>query len=266
MSSVVKGVKNIVGGITGSSGAKAADQAANIQANAANQASQQQMQMFEQLRKDLGGYAALGSGSQNALLQAMGFTPTFKDGKLTGLTQNKNAQLQKQFQAPGAFKFGAQDLANTPGYQFALQQGLKAGQNSAAARGLGLSGAQLKGAQQYATGLADQTYGDQYQRALDAYNTNYNTSLSAYNTNYQTAANNVNNLLQLLQAGQNAAAQTGVAGLNAANTAGGYLTSGANALAAGKIGQASAYQNSPLMQLGQQAAGLYTGSKLGLFG
>ena len=50
-------------------------------------------------------------------------------------------------------------LDRLPGYQFTLGQGLKSVQNSAAARGLGVSGAALKGAASYATGLANNTYG-----------------------------------------------------------------------------------------------------------
>lgn len=265
MSSVVKTVKGIVGGVTGSSAASAADKAADIQSAAANKASDQTMQMFNQLQQGLAPYSAIGTGSQNALLQAMGFNPTFKDGKLTGLNANPNAALQQKFAGAKPFSFDASNLQNTPGYQFALNQGLKAQQNSMTARGLGLSGAQQKGAADYATGLAQQTYNDQLANALNTYNTNYSTGLNTYNTNYQTAANNVNNLLQLLQAGQNAAAQTGVSGLQAGQAAGDYLTSGANALAAGKIGQAAAYANSPLMQMGQQAASLYGMNKAGMF-
>ncbi len=55
-------------------------------------------------------------------------------------------------------------LESLPGYQFTLGQGLKSVQNSAAARGLGTSGAALKGAANYATGLADSTYGNQVTR------------------------------------------------------------------------------------------------------
>lgn len=57
-------------------------------------------------------------------------------------------------------------LENLPGYKFTKQQGLKAVQNSASARGLGVSGAAQKGAATYATGLADSTYGDQVNRLL----------------------------------------------------------------------------------------------------
>src|SRR4249920_2930399 len=53
-------------------------------------------------------------------------------------------------------------LEQTPGYQFDLSQGLKAVQSAAAARGLGVSGASLKGAGNFATGLANKTYLDQF--------------------------------------------------------------------------------------------------------
>lgn len=232
-------IGKVVGSITGSTQADAAKSAANTQAAAANNAARMTQEQYDQLRSDLAPYRSMGTGAQSALLQAMGYNPTMdKTGNLTGMSVNPSSTLQQKF------SFDASNLANTPGYQFALQQGLKSQQNQMAARGLGTSGAQVKGALQYATGLADQTYGDQYNRAL-----------SGYNTNYQTAANNVNNLMQLLNVGQSSAAQTGVAGLQAANTAGGYLTSGANALAAGKIGAANAYANSPLMS-GLQMGGM----------
>lgn len=56
-------------------------------------------------------------------------------------------------------------LAATPGYQFALKQGLMATQNGFAAQGLPISGAAIKGAGQYAEGLA----GTQYQSILGNY-------------------------------------------------------------------------------------------------
>ncbi|MNC55475.1 hypothetical protein D3C75_1050080 [compost metagenome] len=137
--------------------------------------------------------------------------------------RNPNAPLNQQFQ------FNAESLQNTPGYQFALQQGLKGVQNQMANRGLGLSGAQLKGATGFATGLADQTYGNQFDRAL-----------SQFNTNYQVAANNVSNLQNLVNTGQNSAAQSGQQGLAAANNAGNYLTQAGNAQASGIIGAGNA--------------------------
>lgn len=76
-------------------------------------------------------------------------------------------------------------LEQTPGYQFTLDQGLKSVQNSYAAQGLGSSGAALKGAASFATGLADQTY----QQQLNNYLQNYNSNLSNYNSQFQNAYN-----------------------------------------------------------------------------
>lgn len=56
-----------------------------------------------------------------------------------------------------------QQLEQTPGYQFTLDQGLKGVQNSYASKGLGSSGAAMKGAGDYASGLASNTYQQQFQ-------------------------------------------------------------------------------------------------------
>lgn len=202
----------VVGGV-------ASNMAADKQANAAGKAAKMSADAAAQVRSDLNPYVTAGNNAINPLWQAMGYDQN-ADGSIT---QNPNATLQKQF------NFNPQDLQSTPGYQFAMDQGLRQVNNSAAARGLGLSGAQLKGAMNFATGLADNTYGNQFNRAL-----------STYNTNYQVASNNVNNLQNLVNTGQNSAAQTGQAALSGANSAGNYLTQQGNAQASGIMGMANA--------------------------
>jgi hypothetical protein len=113
-----------------------------------------------------------------------------------------------------------------------MQQGLRGVQNQMASQGLGLSGAQIKGAETYATGLADNTYNQQY-----------NNALSTYNTNYQTASNNVNRLQNMVNMGQNSAAGQGQAGLSGAASAGNYLTQAGNAQASGIMGTSNAITN-----------------------
>lgn len=102
-------------------------------------------------------------------------------------------------------------LANTPGYQFTLQQGLLANQNMNSGSGLALSGPMLKGADTFATGLASTTY----QSILQDY-------------------------ANLAAAGQNAAAGLGTIGANTGANIGSTIVGGANALAAGQIGSANA--------------------------
>lgn len=56
------------------------------------------------------------------------------------------------------------DLTQTPGYQFTLNQGLAATQNQGGVEGSPFGGATAAAMQQYATGLAGQTYNDAFNR------------------------------------------------------------------------------------------------------
>lgn len=193
--------------LTASNSADAAKSAAQTQANAANNASAQQLAMFEQLRTSLQPFVNTGVSANS---QLAGLTGTNPGGN--PLT----APLTKAFQPTMA------QLAATPGYQFSLQQGLEATQNSYAAQGLGASGAAQKGAANYAEGLAGTTYQQQF-------------------GNYLAQNQQIYNMLGGLNSqGENAAAGVGNAGLGAATTAGGFSTSGAAAQAGGTIGAANA--------------------------
>ena len=103
--------------------------------------------------------------------------------------------LQTPFQAPTE-----QEAAQTPGYQFALHQGLDSIQNSAASNGAGLSGATLKALQRYGTGLANQNYQNVYNNKLNSYTTNANQLQNQFNrqagmANYGIgAANSLGNM------------------------------------------------------------------------
>lgn len=147
-------------------------------------------------------------------------------------------ELFNQSQTPftyGSFNYKPtqEQTEQTPGYQFNLSQGLKATQNSASAKGLGTSGAALKGAATYATGLADSTYQNQFKNALDSYKTNYDASLGQYTAN----ANIKQSIAQL---GENAAVNTGAQGTTAGANIGQTFVGGANAIAAGTVGSANA--------------------------
>ena len=158
----------------------------------------------------------------------------------------------------GPFSFNPSDLQNTPGYQFTLQQGQKGVNNALSSQGLLGSGAQGKALSDYTTGLAQNTYNQQYQNALNAYNANYASQLGGFNAN-------VNPLLQLLTLGQNSAAGTGQGQYNAAVNAG-------NAIAQGTIGSGAQGANTMnsifgLAGLANQGAATYTpqgGYKSGL--
>jgi hypothetical protein len=122
------------------------------------------------------------------------------------------------------FRMDEASLRATPGYQFALREGLRAVDAANAARGSLFSGRGLQEAARYATGLADQTYGtqaavfnDNYNRQANAFGTNLNASVAL---NDQYYGKNINPLFQIATLGANAAAQTGQIGQAAATSAG----------------------------------------------
>jgi hypothetical protein len=70
--------------------------------------------------------------------------------------------------------FSMADYQQDPGYQFRLQEGLKQLGRTSAARGGALSGATLKGTQNYAQNLASQEYGNAYDRYMAQQQNRYN--------------------------------------------------------------------------------------------
>lgn len=202
------GVGAAVAGVAGSAmSASAASSAADTQANAANNASALQWKQFQQMQQNLQPYMNLGTSNIAGMQSQL--------GKLGNMQFSFNPTMDQ--------------LEQTPGYQFTLQQGNKAIDNAMSAKGLSLSGAQLKGLDQYNTGLASQTYQQQYQNALQNFMTNYGVQSDQYNR-----------YSGLVGVGENAAAGVGNAGLQTASNVGNLMTSGANAQAAGTIGTANA--------------------------
>jgi len=66
----------------------------------------------------------------------------------------------------GAGPSPQQTLEGLPGYQFAKTQGIDAAKAGGASMGMALSGNTLQGITDRATGLADQTYGDEINRLM----------------------------------------------------------------------------------------------------
>jgi|SRR6185369_3954413 len=214
------GIGSAVAGLAGSAmSSNASKSAANTQAAAADRASQLQMQQFQQMQGNLQPYMQAGQAGLSGLMGILGLPG--------GNTSGPIGQLANRLNTP--FSFNPSDLENTPGYQFTLQQALKAMNNQNSAQGLGLSGAQEKGLMQYATGLANQTYGDQYNRALQQ-----------FTANYGLASDQANRLAALAGLGQNAAAGVGNAGIQTGSNIGNLMAGAANAQAAGQIGSANA--------------------------
>lgn len=191
LSAVIGAAGAIVGGAVAAHGATSA---AKTQAQAAQRATDVEQANLQQIRGDLQPYR---QGGQEAF------------GAYSAL-------------APFSFAPTRANLESTPGYQFTLGQGLKATQNSAAARGLGVSGAALRGAADYATGLSDSTFNTRFGQARDTYGTN------------------ANKLLEAAKVGENAAAQTGAFGATISGQIGNNIIGAGNATAAGQVGAANA--------------------------
>ena len=149
------------------------------------------------------------------------------------------------------------DLQATPGYQFQLEQGLQGVNNSAAAKGGLLSGANLKAINDYAQGQAATGYQAAWQRVQNAYQ-------NAFNRN-QT---NIGNLKSLAGMGQNAATNQAdyamTTGTNTAKT----NTSTATDIAGlqNQYGQLQGQQYNQMGGLGNQAIlGAFGGNNISNF-
>lgn len=220
-----------VGGSLISAGAS--KNAADAQQQAALSQQNTTLAMFDQIQQNLQPYMQAGQSGLTALAQGLGLAPgdgpAGANGSLTAKFQPTMAQLQQ-----------------TPGYEFTLGQGQESTQNSYAAQGLGTSGAAMKGATQYAEGLASTTYQQQFQ-------------------NYLTQNQQIYNMLGGISGnGQNAASGLGSLGLNATGQINQAIMSGGNANAAGIVGSANALSGG-LNSIGSSGL-LYGLNAAGMFG
>jgi len=147
-------------GALGAAGsAYAASQASNAQANAAQAALDAQERMLERQLELQEPFRAAGITSMNQLLTLLGLPGGDPNSASYG-------SMAKPFDMT---KFEAD-----PGYGFRMQEGMKALENSAAARGGLLSGATLKGVNRFSQGLASQ----EYQNAFNRYQIERNAQLN----------------------------------------------------------------------------------------
>lgn len=195
----------------------AAKDAANAQTNSANQSLDLQKQMFDEQNRLNAPFRENGLAGQNRLMD------------LLGLSKNTSAAGY----GSAAKTFGASDFQADPGYQFRLDQGNKAIERSAAARGGLLSGAAVKAASDYGQGSASQEYQNAYNR-------------------FQTDRAGILNPLQSLSGqGQSSANTMGQAAQAYGQNAGNTFTQAGNAQASGYVGSANAI-NSGISSLGNQ--------------
>lgn len=231
MSGWVAGAVVVGSVIQGSMASSAAGQAADAQVAASDTASAAQLQATresiaaqkEAFNKQLelqAPFREAGLKGQNRLMD------------LLGVSGNTKAEGYGSMATP----FSAQDMYNDPGYAFRLNEGIKALDRSAAARGGLLSGAQLKAVNRYGQEYAANEYANAFNRQ-QLQRASLLNPLQSLTGQAQTSANTLSNAAGNLGAGESAAL---LAGGNAiANNAIGA----GNARASGYVGSANAWGN-----------------------
>jgi hypothetical protein len=229
-------------------GAYSSSRASSAQSQAAGEATQAQRDISDQ-------QTAL---QREQYLKQLELNEPFRQAGLTG-TNMLLSQLQGPYASakfggvPGydpasaMRNFGAGDFQADPGYAFRLSEGMKALDRTAASRGGLLSGATLKGAQQYGQGLASQ----EYQNAFNRYQANRAQQAQEYGNAFNRFQTERTNTLAPLQSlagvGQSATQQAQQASQN-------YATGGANTL-----GAFGAAQGSNIIGAGNARASGYAG-------
>jgi hypothetical protein len=218
--------------------------AASAQKDAAAQSAALQQQMFDKQVELQAPFRAGGLTAQNRLLTLLGLSP---DAATYGtanpnygmtdaaagvnttdqytLPQGLNVNAASPDYGRYARDFGMQDFTADPGYAFRLNEGMKALNSQAAARGGLISGAALKAATNY----GQQAGSQEYQNAYNRYQTNRNAQL--------------NPLQSLMGAGQSGANQLTSAAGTLGQGLGQAAVAGGNAQAGGYINSANAINN-----------------------
>lgn len=205
VTALVAGGSALAGSLISSNAAKSA---ASTQANAANHAADLQQQNLQQTRESLQPFINSGYGAQTSLNNMLGIGAPTNGDTYGSLTQPFNADTWAKWKDPG--------------YDFQLQQGQQALQNSQAAKDGALSGGALKDLIGFNQGMA---------------NTAYQNAFSRYMNQNDATFQRLSSVLGL---GENAAAGLGNTGAQVTSNIGNTITSGANAQAAGTVGSANA--------------------------
>lgn len=220
-----------VGLVSGYMSSQAAGDAADTQADAAREAARLQMETADKNRALSEKMYQEGVQRQSPWLQA---------------GSEALGRLREGLGAGGQFTRGFQfDQNQDPSYQWRFNQGQRALEAGAAARGGLFTGGQAQALQNYGQNAASQEYQNAFNRFQTERGAQYNM-LTGMSTVGQNAAAGA------AAAGNQLAANNATLMSNAANLASGYNTQGANAQAAGQIQQGNQFSN-----LLGNAAGMY---------
>lgn len=239
-------VAAIVGGalIGGVSSLIGSNKAASSADKAAKRSNAEQQREFDLVRGDTAPYRQVGASALDQLAKLYGLqsgqaqgplsyeqwsqqnpqASQFSRPSLSGLPQgmlpglqngNRNAynQYVQGYQPPAQAGPNMSGFFASPDYQFNLSQGQQSLDRSLLAQGRGLSGANLKAGERYASGLASQQYGDWYNRLAGLAGIGQ-TGVSQSAAAGANAANNISSAYQNLGQTQGSAYLAGAQGVN----------------------------------------------------
>ncbi len=228
-------------------GGGTAKRAANVVAEGQRQAGELVNQRYQDVSQNYQPYMDAGTGALTNYQNIAG-----------GLQGQFNPILGQMGETVGKLSSNnLNDYQQSPGYEWRMQQGQKALENSAAAKGTLFSGATGKALTEYGQNFGSneyQNYLGNLQNQLSAQGNYLGSSINAANAE-------LNPYGTLMNQGYNAANTQGQLGMNAANTQAGYITGANNAVAQGMIAKDQQMQNAgnQWIQLGSMAAGAAMG-------
>lgn len=208
---VITGGLGLAGAAIGSS---SADKAADAQEKAANKAANIQYKMYQQTRQDLQPYARSGIPAMRSVMSMYGLTPG---------SQAFNDRAMADFRA-------------APDYQIAYREGLRALDNTAAARGELKSGATYKAAMGYASDLGTSKLDEYMDRLLRVAGMGQNAAAGQGSAAMSTGRGLASSYMDAGQAAASGAVASG-------NIWGGALSNLGNNLAFAMERNPSAYRN-----------------------
>ena len=213
--------------LSSASSSDAADTAAQASGQASAASIAEQRRQYDLNRADYAPYITSGQSAVNQL--AAGLAP---GGRFSTTT-------------PFDFRY---DQNTDPGYGFRFDQGMRGVNASMAAKGMGISGAGIKGATEFGQGMGSQEYNNAFNRYVTGFNANTGERNQLYNRYAGVAGT-----------GQTAVNQIGTQGANmASNIGNAYMTSAANT---GNAAMAAAGQRTSAFGSGANVLGRMYGNK-----
>lgn len=195
-----------------------------------------QYQQQPAVAPQMGGGAPTYTNAQGQTVDAQGNVvqqmPSLGGGQY-GATPEELQQAGGQFAGQLTQTFKPSDLTQDPSYQFRLNEGMRAIQARGAATGMLQTGQGLRDISDYGQQSASQEYGSAYDRFMRNQEALYSrlSGLAGIGTQAAGAAG---------QAGMQAGQTMGATTVGAARAGSEYLTSGAAAQAAGRVGSTQA--------------------------